>query len=147
MVSAKSDFYTRTSSATAEDGRNYLCVHGQWCSLYLLYDVMFSCLIGENAHKCAKNRGFRCRRVDIFINFAFSMATIDRISTTAAAFSMKSSASATASNRWSRISAVFNPPHITVDYPPDITDRKIKNNETNISWLSWNMLEIPKGIS
>lgn len=53
-------------------------------------------------------------RVKIFINFAFSMATIDRISTTAAAFSMKSSASVTASNRWSRISAVFNLPSLTV---------------------------------
>lgn len=59
-------------------------------------------------------------RVKIFINFAFSMDSIDRISTTAAAFSMKSSASATASNRWSRISAVFNLTPLTVDYPHDI---------------------------
>jgi hypothetical protein len=44
------------------------------------------------------------------------MATIDRISTTAAAFSMKSSASATAPNRWSRISAVFNSQSLRVYY-------------------------------
>jgi len=53
------------------------------------------------------------------------MATIDLTYATAAAFPMKSSASATSSNRWSGISAVFTPTPLTVDYPPDIINPKI----------------------
>lgn len=63
------------------------------------------------------------------------MATIDRTSTTAAAFPMKSSASATASNRWSRLSAVLTPPSVTVDFLPNFVNSKNNNMRNEIIQL------------